>query len=207
MAIVVVGGHSRNIGKTSVVAELIAAMPERRWTAIKITQYGHGVCSANGAPCDCVVADHSLALSEEHDAASGTDTSRFLAAGAERVWWLRTQHGELAAAMPRLRALLAAAEGDVIVESNSVLRFLQPDVFVSVLDPAVADFKPSALRYLDRADAIVLPEGADVRGAWEQVAPSLLRRARAFACVPGAYASAGLKAFVAERLSVARART
>ena len=53
MAIVVVGGHTKNIGKTSVVAGLIAALPEMRWTAFKITQYGHGVCSANGEPCDC----------------------------------------------------------------------------------------------------------------------------------------------------------
>ena len=29
------------------------------WTAVKITQYGHGVCSANGAPCDCATDDHS----------------------------------------------------------------------------------------------------------------------------------------------------
>jgi dethiobiotin synthetase len=52
MAIVVVGGHTRNIGKTSVVAGLVRALPEMRWTAFKITQFGHGVCSANGEPCD-----------------------------------------------------------------------------------------------------------------------------------------------------------
>jgi molybdopterin-guanine dinucleotide biosynthesis protein len=48
MAIVVVGGHSRSVGKTSVVANLIARLPERHWTACKITQFGHGFCSANG---------------------------------------------------------------------------------------------------------------------------------------------------------------
>ena len=34
-----------------------------------------------------------------------------------------------------------------------MLRFLRPDVFVSVLDADVADFKESAKRFLDRADA------------------------------------------------------
>ena len=67
MAIVVIGGHSRNIGKTSVVCALISALPARRWTAIKITQFGHGVCSANGEPCDCETADHTIAISEERD--------------------------------------------------------------------------------------------------------------------------------------------
>ena len=46
--LVVVGGHSRNIGKTSVVAGLIRKLRDRKWTAVKITQYGHGVCSHHG---------------------------------------------------------------------------------------------------------------------------------------------------------------
>ncbi|WP_433984814.1 hypothetical protein RBB78_10610 [Tunturiibacter empetritectus] len=65
MAIMVVGGHTRNIGKTSVVAGLVAAMPEMHWTAFKITQFGHGMCSANGEPCDCETAEHTVAVSEE----------------------------------------------------------------------------------------------------------------------------------------------
>src|SRR5579864_7123497 len=150
MATVVIGGHSRNIGKTGAVCALIAALPERRWTAIKVTQFGHGVCSANGKPCDCETADHSLAISEERDATTGTDSSRYLAAGAVRSLWVRTRVGQLAEAMPRIRTVIAQDE-NVILESNSVLRFLQPDLYAAVLDPGVADFKASALRYLDRA--------------------------------------------------------
>src|SRR4029077_19447425 len=67
VAQVVIGGHSRSVGKTSVVAGLISALREFHWTAVKITQYGHGVCSANGEPCDCATADHSWAISEERD--------------------------------------------------------------------------------------------------------------------------------------------
>ncbi len=69
MAIVVVGGHSRSVGKTSVVAGLIAALPEYDWTAFKITQYGHGICSQNGESCHCATDDHSWAISEEKDRA------------------------------------------------------------------------------------------------------------------------------------------
>ena len=87
MAVVVVGGNSRIIGKTSVVAGLIAALPEFCWTAVKITQYGHGICSANGEPCDCATADHILAVSEERSRTSGTDSSRYLAAGAVQSFW------------------------------------------------------------------------------------------------------------------------
>ena len=199
MSVVVVGGHTRTIGKTSVVAGLIAALPERRWTAVKITQFGHGVCSANGEPCECEMADHTIAVSEERSRVTGTDTARFLAAGAERAFWVRTRQGQLAEAMPKLRQLMAAAE-NVMIESNSVLRFLQPDVFVSVLNPEVADFKPSALRYLDRADALVMPPGSLRESAWEGVAGSLISKTPRFVMSGNNYCSAELAAFVEGQL-------
>jgi molybdopterin-guanine dinucleotide biosynthesis protein len=147
MAVIVVGGHSRNIGKTSVVAGLIARLPEFNWTAFKITQYGHGFCTADGKPCQCQTADSCVSLTSERDAATGTDTSRFLAAGAARSLWVRTRIGMLAEAIPRIEKELAASE-NAILESNSILEFLRPDLYLTVLDPTVADFKDSARRFL-----------------------------------------------------------
>lgn len=155
MALIVIGGHSRSVGKTSVVAGLIAALPQFDWTAVKITQYGHGVCSANGEPCDCATSDHSWAISEERDRSGKSDTSRFLVAGAKKVFWVRTEQGRLAEAMPSLRQRIDEAR-NVIIESNSVLKFLRPDLYLTVLDPETADFKKSAQEFLDRADAIIL---------------------------------------------------
>ncbi len=198
MAIVVVGGHTRNIGKTSVMAGLIAALPEMRWTAMKITQFGHGVCSANGEACDCETADHTVAISEER-APSETDSGRYLAAGAVRSLWVRTRQGQLGEAMPRVRKEIAAAE-NVIVESNSVLRFLRPDLFVSVLDASTADFKESAKRYLDRADAVVVTGGELERAVWAGVSLRLVAGARRFWGEAGGYCSGELVAFVKERL-------
>ena len=188
--VVVVGGHTRNIGKTTLAVQIVAAFPTMHWTAMKITQYGHGVCSANGEACDCVVADHSLAVSEERDAASGTDTSRMLAAGAHRVLWVRTQQGQLAEAMPRVRKEMAAAE-NTLVESNSVLRFVQPDVYVAVLDPASNDVKASSVRYLDRADALFVPEGKSLEG-WGGVPAAVLRGKPVLPLLPEGLSDAGL---------------
>jgi len=167
MAVVVIGGHSRNVGKTSVVAGLISALPEFAWTAIKITQYGHGICSANGEACDCATGDHSWAISEERDRSGESDTSRFLVAGAKRVFWVRTEQGRLAEAMPSLRKHLESAR-HVIIESNSVMKFLRPDLYLTVLDPSTADFKNSAREFLDRADAVILHE-ANESPAWQSV--------------------------------------
>src|SRR5690242_16831504 len=159
MALVVVGGHSRSVGKTSVVAGLIAALPEMCWTAVKITQYGHGICSADGAPCDCATDDHSWAITEEKDRSGESDTSRFLVAGAEKSWWVRTRQGMLAEAMPALRERLV---GNVIMESNSVMKFVRPDLYLTVLDSQNADFKRSALEFLDRATAVLLHDPSHI---------------------------------------------
>ena len=199
MAIVVVGGHSRDVGKTSVVAGIISAMPEQHWLAIKITQYGHGVCSANGELCDCATADHSLAVSEEHRRTGDTDTSRFLVAGAQRVLWVRTQQGMLAEAMPRVRREIAKAE-NVIIESNSVMRFLRPALYVAVLDPAQPDFKASARAYLDRADVLLLrADAGDAK--WKQLSLKPVRTRPCFSFTPPSYAPSSLIGFVREALA------
>ena len=201
MAIVVVGGHSRDVGKTSVVAALIARLPELRWTAFKITQFGHGFCTANGEPCDCQTDEHTVAVSEERDSQSGTDSARFLAAGALRSFWVRTRIGNLAAAMPRLRKEIAAAQ-NVIVESNSIMGFLRPDLYLSVLDQAKADFKDSARLFLDRADALLVRAGSEeLVPQWRGVSPRLAIGIPRFSIAPPDYVSDAVIAFVQDRLS------
>ncbi len=162
MAIIVIGGQSRNLGKTSVVAGLIAAIPSYNWTAFKITQFGHGQCSLDGEPCHCATADHTWAISEEKDHSGKSDSSRFLAAGAKRSFWVRTEQGRLAEAMPLLRRRLSESE-NAILESNSILKFIRPDLYITVLDPATEDFKTSAQEFLDRVDVVILHEVGEFR--------------------------------------------
>lgn len=199
VSLIVIGGHSRNVGKTSVVAGLIAALREFEWTAAKITQYGHGICSANGEACDCATGDHSWAISEERDHSGDTDTSRFLVAGAAHVYWVRTEQGRLAEAMPALRSRLEGAR-NVIVESNSIVKFVRPDLYLTVLDPANPDFKNSAREFLDRADAVILHDAAYESG-WQSVSLKPVASRPVFRIEPPAYVTDELVAFVREKLT------
>ncbi|MCI0437394.1 MAG: hypothetical protein L0271_27730, partial [Gemmatimonadetes bacterium] len=109
-------------------------------------------------------------LSEETDPALRTDSARFLAAGALRSYWLRTAVGQLGHAAGVLREIIESS-GNTIVESNSILQFWKPDLYLVVVDFGVADFKESALRYLDRADALVVVN--DVAPVWSGVSRRL----------------------------------
>ncbi|HTD22618.1 MAG TPA: hypothetical protein VK738_08190 [Terriglobales bacterium] len=199
MAILVIGGHSRSVGKTSVVAGLIAALPERQWTAVKITQFGHGICSVNGESCGCATDEHTVAISEERDRSGGSDTSRFLLAGAQRSLWVRTKQGFLAEAMPSLRKRIEGTS-NVIMESNSVIKFLRPDLYLSVLDFETADFKASAREFLDRADAIVLHQSA-TPPQWSDVSLKLLHGKTVFRITPPDYVTPEIVEWVRQRIS------
>lgn len=194
MAIIVIGGQAKDIGKTGVVCALIAAMPERRWTAIKIS-------SAHGRPGDCAPLDCAAAIAEERDPTTGADSSRYLAAGAARAFWVRTAEGQLAQAMPGIRAAIAAAE-NVILESNSILGWLQPDLYATVLDPRIAAFKASALRYLDRADAILLCAGTMLQPGWSGVSLKATGHTPTFRVAPPCYGSVEFNSFVARKLAI-----
>ena len=143
MSTVVVGGSGRGVGKTALVCGIIAAYPVLRWTAVKITAHPHGMPEP---------------IWEEVRGGQGTDTARYLAAGARRALLVTALGDEFP-----LRALQGAIGSDahVIFESNRVLAHLQPDVCIGVLDGSRDDFKPSFEAFLQRVDVLVRTAGAD----------------------------------------------
>ncbi|HXZ33802.1 MAG TPA: hypothetical protein VEH30_16110 [Terriglobales bacterium] len=199
MSVVVVGGHSRSVGKTSIVAGLISALPEYHWTAFKITQYGHGICSRSGKACHCALDDHTWAISEEKDRSGKSDTSRFLLAGAQSVWWVRTEQGRLAEAMPSIRQKISESE-NVVLESNSILKFIRADLYLTVLDPAKSDFKKSAREFLALADAIILHESTGAGSTWAGISLDHIK-SPVFRIHPPQYLSEEIATFVRNRVA------
>jgi len=147
MKLVVVGGQVRKVGKTSVIAELVRGLNSLAWTAVKISHHGGDADSQDSPSADDLPAHLDFLWSEEKDPNGHDDTSRYLAAGARRALWMRARGGTLAQALP---GLLKALEGDehVIVESNSILAFLKPTVFLFVIDESRRELKASARQFL-----------------------------------------------------------
>lgn len=135
--IVVVGGQCRNVGKTTVICEVIRAFADLGWTAIKISRHSH----------------------REHRVQSPkNDTERYLAAGAREVRLLR---GPTAAETLEYLNPLLSNSGPVIIESNSILEVVEPDYYVLVVDSNQDDVKDSARRFIGDADAVVSCFGAE----------------------------------------------
>jgi hypothetical protein len=163
--------------------------------------------ASRGGPTIDLGHDHLPAhldflLTEETDPKGHGDTSLYLAAGARRALWLRARGGRLAPALP---GLLEALEGDehAIIESNSILGFLQPAVFLMVIDESGRDLKASAQQFLERADAFVTVRPDLKPGAWPGTPPEMLEGKPVFPVSPGDWRNPALCRFVGERLASA----
>ncbi|HET9178650.1 MAG TPA: hypothetical protein VFQ24_09885 [Terriglobia bacterium] len=201
MRAVVIGGHSRNIGKTSVMAKLIRRVRPPEWAAVKITHFGHGVCSLDGEPCSCDPGEHGFVLTEERERNGRSDTRRFLQAGARRSLWLRVRQGQLHRAVPALLRALRREEW-VMIESNSILGHIDPALYLFVLDPSRSDFKASARKYLEKADALVTIGSSLFNHPWPDIDAGLLSNKPGFHLAHPDETSDDLIRFVRQKLNL-----
>jgi hypothetical protein len=89
----------------------------------------------------------------------------------------------------------------VIIESNSVIKFLQPDMYLTVLDPATKDFKTSAQQFLDRASAVILHEnGGTTQSLWQTVSLKPVVTRPVFRIAPPAYVTPEIVNFVRQHM-------
>ena len=155
MAIIVVGGGGRGAGKTALVCGLMRALPQIPWTAVKITTHEHG---------------KPTPIWEETEPGEGSDTARYLAAGARRSLLVTAgaTGSDDEALGPIVQQVLReclppdkALQSGVIFESNSVLRHLRPDVCLCAATGPWVREKPSYDLLSQRMDAMVELAGHD----------------------------------------------
>ncbi len=151
----VVGGHSRGVGKTALVVDLVRSLGWHRVVTVKVSAHRHG---------------SSIEVEEDGVPSAGSSTGRCLAAGAARALLCRCPNDCLAMARTLVEQLRRAGY-DVIVESNRIAPGTAPDLTFFVASAATADWKATSDACLARADAVVLSSGTG--SAPVRVAPYL----------------------------------
>lgn len=157
-----IGSAGRNAGKTELACSLIRRFGlERKIVGIKVTTVDRkdGTCPRGGKGCGvCSSMSGAFCITEETLAAGRKDTSRLLAAGASRVFWLRVMRKSLHQGAV---ALLNAVGGDAVLicESNSLRKVMEPGLFLMVRDKDSDQYKISAMRVKGYADRTVLLDG------------------------------------------------
>lgn len=178
MAIIVVGGSSQGAGKTALVCGLIAALPEFRWNAVKITARELDSRAPSslrpvgfppvGNPKEMT---HRNRIWEETRPGEETDTARYLTAGAARSF-LVVPPALGQPPEPHLQLLLDdlwpnfGRGSNFIFESNSVVHHVRPNVCLMIhaipkRELPLPERKPSFVAAVGHADAMVSLADAD----------------------------------------------
>lgn len=149
MALIIVGGQTKSVGKTTLVCNILTAFPNLEWVALKVTTHAH-------TPRDCRLHSEGLGwfLWEQTRIGTDTDSARFLAAGARRSFLLESKPNSIVDACSALVKELPVS-ASLIVESTAAAEYLKPDLFLIVSDSTRQDVKNSAREQLVRADAVL----------------------------------------------------
>lgn len=138
----VTGAHS-GVGKTSICSILLNNL--KGFGAIKFTRTNL---------YSSVIDDPSI-LAEKNK-----DTAVLSESGAERVVWIKSPADALEHALDIAIGKMIGLRG-VIVEGNSPLGFLDPDLIIFVIG-SDGEIKPSALKVSENADTIVFNAGNSI---------------------------------------------
>ncbi len=153
--VVAVSGFSSNVGKTTLVCELLRRLPG--WEAIKLTRGHYRSCGRDPAGCcvsDLIRDEPVIRSGREANYQVGKDTGCFWDAGASNVHWVIVKDDQvergIKEALTRVRA-----EG-VVVEGNSFLDYVMSDLAVMCARADGGKVKPSARRALMKSDVLYL---------------------------------------------------
>lgn len=168
--VVGIGGYASEVGKTTLLCELLRAFPD--WEAIKTTRGHYRSCGKDPHAC-CVshlLGEEPLVRSGRKETyEAGKDTGRYWDAGASNVHWVIATDAQLEKGIQQ--ALARVTSVGVFVEGNSFAEYVQPDCMIMVRRADDARIKKSAKRVIERATAI------EVTDIYEEL-PVLIDRVR-----------------------------
>ncbi len=105
-----------------------------------------------------IIDDKSILSQEDKD------TKRLLDAGAEEVLWVQSPANEINEVLPMAIDRLSHLDG-IIIEGNSAIEFLKPDVVVFIAGVSKENIKRSAQGILKQADIIIGEEPSAIGNA------------------------------------------
>ena len=169
-----VGGFTSDVGKTTLMCELLRAFPG--WEAIKTTRGHYRSCGKDPRAC-CVshlLSDEPLVRSgREETYEAGKDTGRYWDAGASNVHWLIATDDQVEKGIRE--ALARVKSPGVFVEGNSFTQFVDTDYFVMVRRADNEKIKSSARLALDNTNTIYISDTSDLSALIRDIRSALIR--------------------------------
>jgi hypothetical protein len=151
--IIAVGGFASEVGKTTLLCDLLQAVPG--WEAIKMTRGHYRSCGKD--PHSCCVShllgnEPVVRSGREQTYSPGKDTGRYWDAGASNVHWVIVSDEQVEQGIKQALKLVTAP--GVFVEGTSFTQYVDVDFLLMVARANGGTIKSSARRALERATAL-----------------------------------------------------
>ncbi len=120
----VVSGTGRNVGKTTLVCEILKRFaPENRIAGVKITNHFHEI---DQKTTSIIAQNETYIILEERNSSGLKDTSRYLQDGADSSFLIMYTEGSLSKAFEAFSHQINIQNGLFIVESAAILEIIYP---------------------------------------------------------------------------------
>lgn len=173
--LVSISGFSSNVGKTTLVCDLLGLFPG--WEAIKVSKGHYRSCGKSPSAC-CISpllgSEPRIFSGRDETYVRGKDTGRYWDSGASNVHWVICTSDQVEegvnSALARVRS-----EG-VFLEGTSLLKYLPVDYSIMVAKPQKYEIKSSAAGAISKVDAVFIAGSTDPSVEAEEIRRRLLRR-------------------------------
>lgn len=154
--LLIVGGTGRNVGKTELVCSFIRKFGRiYKIIALKVSTISPDLEENHGSH----QGEDKNFIIEELVPKMGKDTQRMLEAGADRVFYMRTNENSAAELFNEFLKKVGS-ESLIICESNFLRDYVNPGLYAVVTDNG-NEMKPSAKKRIQQADLVIVSNKTD----------------------------------------------
>jgi len=155
--LLIISGNGRNTGKTSFACRVISTVKDNYTvTAVKVSPHFHEKKGKDEA----FIINKNFTITLETDPWRSKDSSRMIAAGAQKVYYIEVTDSHLQDAFDELMPLLPE-EGPIVCESGGLRNLIEPSMFIMLNEFGREELKEGFKKLSPLADKIVLFEGSN----------------------------------------------
>jgi hypothetical protein len=149
--ILLIAGSGKNIGKTTLVCNIIKQNKDKNIVAIKVSPHFHKVEN-----CKLLFSDNLYQIYKEQNLDGIKDSSKMLLAGAKAVYYIQAKDEALELAYKKISGLINS-DCFVVCESGGLRDIIKPAIFLFIKH--IDDTKQKSKHLIPLADGVLVFEG------------------------------------------------
>ena len=147
---IIVAGTGQNVGKTTLVCNIISQNKDNNIFAIKISPHFHKLDNAD----NILVQTNNYVIIEETKTNTGKDSAKMLKSGAKKVFYVQSTDKYLPEVFKEIRKYIPI-KLNIIIESGGARNIFKPSLFLMIKHADNNQIKIKSTKLLDLADIII----------------------------------------------------